>query len=64
MNVRLHHGDTEGALRVSMVNKTNHRPMTNRRTCPELLETRCRSVEEMRLVNLLCHLVQYSEGLR
>jgi uncharacterized protein len=29
---------------------------------PELLETRCRSVEEMRLVNLLCHLVQYAEG--
>jgi Superfamily I DNA and RNA helicases and helicase subunits len=28
---------------------------------PELLETRCRSVEEMRLVNLLCHLVQYAE---
>jgi predicted RecB family nuclease len=31
--------------------------------CPELLETRCRSVEEMRLVNLLCHLVQYAEGM-
>ncbi len=31
---------------------------------PELLETRCRSVEEMKLVNLLCHLVQYSEGLQ
>jgi len=30
---------------------------------PELLEVRARSVEEMRLVNLLCHLVQYSEGL-
>jgi len=30
---------------------------------PELLETRCRSVEEMRLVNLLCHLVQYADGL-
>jgi superfamily I DNA and/or RNA helicase len=29
--------------------------------CPELLETRCRSVEEMALVNLLCHLVQYAE---
>jgi predicted RecB family nuclease len=29
---------------------------------PELLETRCRSVEEMKLVNLLCHLVQYAEG--
>ena len=28
---------------------------------PELLEVRCRSVEEMRLVNLLCHLVQYAE---
>ena len=30
---------------------------------PELLETRCRSIEEMRLVNLLCHLVQYAEGM-
>jgi predicted RecB family nuclease len=30
---------------------------------PELLETRCRSVEEMKLVNLLCHLVQYAEGM-
>ena len=29
--------------------------------CPELMEVRCRSVEEMRLVNLLCHLVQYAE---
>jgi uncharacterized protein len=28
---------------------------------PELLEVRCRSVEEMKLVNLLCHLVQYAE---
>ncbi|MGH7526092.1 MAG: hypothetical protein ACREX8_16935 [Gammaproteobacteria bacterium] len=28
---------------------------------PELLEVRCRSAEEMRLVNLLCHLVQYAE---
>ena len=28
---------------------------------PELLEARCRSVEEMKLVNLLCHLVQYAE---
>ncbi len=28
---------------------------------PELIEVRCRSVEEMRLVNLLCHLVQYAE---
>jgi superfamily I DNA and/or RNA helicase len=31
---------------------------------PELLEVRCRSVEEMKLVNLLCHLVQYSEETR
>lgn len=29
--------------------------------CPDLLDVRCRSVEEMRLVNLLCHLVQYAE---
>jgi len=29
---------------------------------PELLEVRARSVEEMRLVNLLCHLVQYAAG--
>ena len=29
--------------------------------CPELMDVRCRSVEEMRLVNLLCHLVQYAE---
>ena len=29
--------------------------------CPELLDVRCRSVEEMKLVNLLCHLVQYAE---
>jgi uncharacterized protein len=28
---------------------------------PELLDVRCRSVEEMKLVNLLCHLVQYAE---
>ncbi|HKU59926.1 MAG TPA: TM0106 family RecB-like putative nuclease [Gemmatimonadales bacterium] len=28
---------------------------------PDLIDVRCRSVEEMRLVNLLCHLVQYSE---
>ncbi len=28
---------------------------------PELLNVRCRSVEEMKLVNLLCHLVQYAE---
>jgi uncharacterized protein len=28
---------------------------------PELIDVRCRSVEEMRLVNLLCHLVQYAE---
>jgi superfamily I DNA and/or RNA helicase len=31
---------------------------------PELVEVRCKSVEEMRLVNLLCHLVQYAEGVR
>jgi uncharacterized protein len=31
--------------------------------CPELLETRCRTIEEMELVNLLCRLVQYAEGL-
>jgi len=30
---------------------------------PELVDVRCKSVEEMRLVNLLCHLVQYAEGL-
>ena len=29
---------------------------------PELMRVRCRSVEEMKLVNLLCHLVQYAEG--
>nr|MBA3318080.1 nuclease [Gemmatimonadales bacterium] len=29
--------------------------------CPELMDVRCKSVEEMRLVNLLCHLVQYAE---
>ena len=29
---------------------------------PELVEVRCKSVEEMRLVNLLYHLVQYAEG--
>jgi superfamily I DNA and/or RNA helicase len=29
--------------------------------CAELMDVRVRSVEEMRLVNLLCHLVQYSE---
>jgi uncharacterized protein len=29
---------------------------------PALLDTRCRSVEEMRLLNLLCHLVQYAEA--
>ena len=28
---------------------------------PELMDVRCRSVEEMRLVNLLCHLIQYAE---
>ena len=31
---------------------------------PELVEVRCKSVEEMKLVNLLCHLVQHSEGSR
>ncbi len=31
---------------------------------PDLLDVRCRSVEEMRLVNLLCHLVQYAEDSR
>jgi len=30
----------------------------------ELLETRCTSVEEMRLVNVLCHVAQYAEGLQ
>jgi uncharacterized protein len=30
---------------------------------PERLEVRAKSVEEMRLVNLLCQLVQYAEGL-
>ena len=29
--------------------------------CPDLMDVRCRSVEEMKLVNLLCHLVQYAE---
>jgi predicted RecB family nuclease len=29
---------------------------------PGLLDVRCRSVEEMELVNLLCHLVEYAEG--
>ncbi len=28
---------------------------------PDLMDVRCRSVEEMKLVNLLCHLVQYAE---
>jgi predicted RecB family nuclease len=28
---------------------------------PELTRVRCRSVEEMKLVNLLCHLMQYAE---
>jgi AAA domain-containing protein/RNase H-like protein len=32
--------------------------------CPELMDVRCRSVEEMRPVNLLCHLVQYAEEAR
>ena len=31
--------------------------------CPELMDVRCRTIEEMRLVNLLCHLVQYAEGV-
>jgi uncharacterized protein len=31
--------------------------------CPELMNLRCRSVEEMKLVNLLCHLVEYAEEL-
>jgi hypothetical protein len=31
---------------------------------PELIEVRCKSVAEMRLVNLLCHLVQYAEEPR
>ena len=26
-----------------------------------MMDVRCTSVEEMRLVNLLCHLVQYAE---
>ena len=29
---------------------------------PELMNVRCGSVDEMRLVNLLCSLVQYAEG--
>jgi hypothetical protein len=29
--------------------------------CPEVMNVRCRSVEEMKLVNLLCQLVQYAE---
>jgi len=29
---------------------------------PVLLEVRCKSVEEMMLVNLLCHLVQHAEA--
>jgi uncharacterized protein len=29
---------------------------------PELTRVRCRSVEEMKLVNLLCHLMQYAEA--
>jgi predicted RecB family nuclease len=31
---------------------------------PQLVDVRCKSAEEMRLVNLLCHLVQYAEGVR
>nr|MBA3497714.1 AAA family ATPase [Gemmatimonadales bacterium] len=30
---------------------------------PALVDVRCASVDEMRLVNLLCHLVQYAEGM-
>ena len=30
---------------------------------PRLLETRCRSIEEMQLVNALCRLVEYAEGV-
>jgi hypothetical protein len=30
---------------------------------PELVEVRCKSVEETKLVNLLCRLVQCAEGL-
>lgn len=30
--------------------------------CPALASGRCRSIEEMRLVNLLCRLIDYSEG--
>ncbi len=29
---------------------------------PELMNVRARTIEEMKLVNLLCHLVQYAEG--
>jgi uncharacterized protein len=29
---------------------------------PELMNVRAKSIEEMKLVNLLCHLVQYAEG--
>jgi len=32
--------------------------------CPDLMDVRCKSVEEMKLVNLLCHLVQYAEERR
>jgi uncharacterized protein len=31
---------------------------------PVLVEIRCKSVEETRLVNLLCHLVQNAEEVR
>jgi predicted RecB family nuclease len=31
---------------------------------PRLVDVRCRSVEEMKLVNLLCHLLQYAESLQ
>jgi uncharacterized protein len=30
--------------------------------CPDLMDVRCRTIEEMRLVNMLCHLVQYADG--
>ncbi len=29
--------------------------------CPDLMDVRCHSLEEMKLVNLLCHLVHYAE---
>jgi uncharacterized protein len=30
--------------------------------CPDLMDVRCKTIEEMKLVNLLCHLVEYAEG--